>query len=91
MGDHDDGVAEGMDVAEFFHDDVRRARIEVAGGLVGENERRAGDQRAGDGDALLLAAGELPRHVIFTGLEMEMIEDIAGHFESTGFGETRVN
>ena len=34
-------------------------RVEVAGGLVGEQHRRLGHQRAGDGDALLLAAGEL--------------------------------
>ena len=33
--------------------------IEVAGGFVGENQVGPVDQRAGDGDALLFAAGEL--------------------------------
>ena len=33
--------------------------VEVAGGLVGEQERRAGDHRPGDGDALLLPHREL--------------------------------
>ena len=33
--------------------------VEVAGRLVGEQERRAGDDRARDGDALLLARGQL--------------------------------
>ena len=37
--------------------------VEVAGRLVGEHHRRARDERAGDGDALLLAAGELGRPV----------------------------
>ena len=35
------------------------ARIEVAGGLVGQDDERIVHQRAGDGHALLLAAGEL--------------------------------
>ena len=39
-------------------------RVEVAGRLVGEEQRRLVHQRAGDGDALLLAAGELARQVV---------------------------
>ena len=38
-------------------------RVEVAGRLVGEHHRRPRDERAGDRDALLLAAGELRRPV----------------------------
>ena len=38
--------------------------VEVAGGLVGEDERRVGHERAGDGHALLLAAGQLGRLVV---------------------------
>ena len=38
-------------------------RVEVAGRLVGEHDRRPRDERAGDRDALLLAAGELRRAV----------------------------
>ena len=34
-------------------------RVEVAGRLVGEHERRRADDRAGDRDALPLAAGQL--------------------------------
>ena len=41
-----------------------RARVEVARGLVGEEQRRVGHQRARDGDALLLAARELVRRVV---------------------------
>ena len=38
--------------------------IEVAGRLVAEQQRRVGDDRAGDADALLLAARQLPRVVL---------------------------
>ena len=34
-------------------------RVEVAGRLVGEDQRRVGDERARDRDPLLLTAGEL--------------------------------
>src|ERR671926_296980 len=40
-----------------------RPRVEVAGGLVGEHDGRAGDQRPGQRDPLLLAARELGRAV----------------------------
>ncbi len=60
MGDHDDGGAEAVDgVPEQAEDLGGGARVERAGGLVREDHVRAGDQGAGDGDALLLAAGEL--------------------------------
>ena len=39
----------------------RGSRVEVPGRLVGEEDRRVGDQRARDRHALLLAAGELRR------------------------------
>ena len=57
----DDGRAARVDLAKQIHDLERQIRIEVAGRLVGEDDRRIVDQRAGDGDALLLAAGELQR------------------------------
>ena len=38
--------------------------VEVAGRLVADQQGRVGDQRAGDRDALLLAAGELVRLVL---------------------------
>ena len=41
-----------------------RPRVEVAGRLVGQEDRRLRDQRAGDRDALLLAARQLIRMVV---------------------------
>ena len=91
VSDHNDGVAEGVNVAEFFHDDMGGARVEVAGGLVSKDDGGIGNKGTANSDALLLATGELPGHVIFAFLEMKMIEDIAGHFETTGFVKPRVD
>jgi hypothetical protein len=64
VGDHDNGLAEIADGAVEEVEDVRgRAGVEVPGRLVGEHDIRAGDQGAGAGDALLLAAGQLGRLV----------------------------
>ena len=41
--------------------DGRGVGIEIAGGLVGQDQDRLVDHGAGDGDALLLAAGKLRR------------------------------
>ncbi len=38
--------------------------VEVAGRLVGEDHPRFGDERPGDGDALLLATGQLAGAVV---------------------------
>ena len=46
------------------HDLLGGLRVEVAGRLVGEHELGLVDQRAGDRDALLLAARELARLVV---------------------------
>ena len=41
-----------------------RLAVEIAGRLVGEQHVGLGDDRAGDGDALLLAAGKLGRRMV---------------------------
>src|SRR5581483_1671869 len=46
-------------LAEELEDLAAGPRVEVPGGLVGEDDGRLRDQRARDRDALLLAAGEL--------------------------------
>ena len=53
-------VVEYIDRATYERD---QARV-VAGRLVGHQQRRVGRDRAGDGDPLLLSAGELPRIVV---------------------------
>ena len=51
----DDGVARLMQAGEERHDFAARLRIEVAGWLVGKQDRRVVHQRAGDGYALTLS------------------------------------
>jgi len=59
VGDHDDGHAElRLEFAEKGEDGFAGGGIEIAGGLVGEKNLRAIDESAGDGDALLFAAGK---------------------------------
>jgi hypothetical protein len=58
VGHRDDGGAHLL--LEAFHvvDDLLPGlAVEVAGGFVGEDQRGPRHQGAGDGDALLLAAG----------------------------------
>ena len=63
--DHDDGLAVlAVERLQQVEDLVARLAIEVAGRLVAEQQRRIGDDRARDADALLLAARELPRVVL---------------------------
>ena len=60
MGDDDQGDAMfGSQIEEDFHDLGAVLGIEVTGGFIGEKHFGLVDDGPGDGDALLLAAGEL--------------------------------
>ena len=59
VGDEDDGFALGVEAVEGVEDFKAGFGVEVACGFVGENEERVVHERTSDGDALLLAAGEL--------------------------------
>ena len=61
MRDHQDGLAAGTDIGEDAQQLVRGAGIERAGRLVGQQQTGVRDDRAGNGRALLLAAGDLIR------------------------------
>ena len=79
VGDHDDGLAELVDGAAQQRRARRRddVRVEVAGRLVGEHDRGPRDERAGDGDALLLAAGQLARAVRAAVVEADGVDERA--------------
>jgi hypothetical protein len=63
--DHHDRLAVARDrLAQQLEDLAARLRVEVAGRLVGEDDRRLRHERARDRDALLLAARELGRPVL---------------------------
>ena len=62
MGDDDDRDAKPpVDVPDQLQDGMGRLRIQGAGGLVAEQDLRVRRQGSGDGDPLLLAAGQLGR------------------------------
>ena len=54
--------------------------IEVAGGLVGQHDSRARDQGAGDGDALLLAAGELVGAMVEAAFDLQQASEFVEKF-----------
>ena len=65
MGNEDDrDAAIPVQLLKERHDLNARSGIECARGLVGEDERRGSNERAGDGNALGLAAGQLRRLVV---------------------------
>src|SRR5439155_1214827 len=75
VGREDEGGA--LLPVERLHqiDDVLTGdRVEVGGGLVGEDYLGLGDQRPGDGDALPLAARELVGPVLGVGVETDLLE-----------------
>ena len=75
-----------LSVAHQVEHRVGGVAVEVAGGLVGEDARRLGDQRAGDGDALTLAAGKLTRTMRETMTEADLLEDRSGARQRLGAG-----
>ena len=76
MGRYEHGCAPRGDVLEEVHDLERGVLVEVAGGLVGDQHRRLGDHRPGDGDPLLLAAGELAREGAAAVAEADRLEGV---------------
>ena len=64
MGHHHDRLVEGLHRSPEEAEQLgARAGVEVARGLVGEDDLRAGHECPGDGDPLLLAPGQLGRAV----------------------------
>ena len=62
--EHDGDPAVAVELLQEREDLEAGARVEVARGLVGQEQRRIGHERARDRDALLLAAGELVGRVV---------------------------
>ena len=58
------------------------AGVEIAGRLVGEDDFWIGNERAGDSDTLLLAAGKLSGEEVFSFFEVKAFEGVGSFFES---------
>jgi len=59
VGNHADGCALTVQVGQQAHDGLAVLTVQVSGWLVGEQDGRGSGEGAGNGDALLLTAGEL--------------------------------
>ena len=76
------------ELAEDPHDLLRCRRVEIARRLVGEQDRRPIDERAGDGDALALAAGQLVGPVLHAIAELHALEGFDGARAALGRRDT---
>ena len=88
VGDLDDGGAGVVELLEEVHDLAALIGVEIAGRLVRKNQGRLGDDGAGDGDELLLAAAELGGEEVLLAHDAEAIEGV-GH-QSLAFGSLEV-
>src|SRR5712671_7877537 len=91
VGDHDDGHAEGvLDFAEEEEDLLAGGGVEIAGGLVGEEDGGLIYEGAGQCAALLLAAGEFAGSMVAAGAEADTVEGLRYAMAALGavdFGE----
>src|SRR5712671_2298051 len=78
VGDHADRRAVLMQFTQQLHDRLPVTRIEIAGRLVGEKNRRVAGDRARDSDALLLSAGQLRWKVLGAVAHADTIERALG-------------
>jgi hypothetical protein len=77
VSDHQHGLVElAGGGAEHLEDGVGVFGVEVAGGLVGEDDRGAGNEGTGDGYTLLLAAGELVGTVLEATVDSEEVSEV---------------
>jgi hypothetical protein len=79
VGDEDEGGALlAVHGEEEVEDVLAVGGVEVAGGFVGHEDGRGEHEGAGEGDALLFAAGELDGVVVASFGEADAIEEFAG-------------
>ena len=93
VGDHNDGHAGiSLNFAKQHEDGFAGSAVEIAGGLVGEQDFRAIHQSAGDGGALLLATRKLARTMadaLFKSDALEGFADSRGALGTVDLRETQ--
>ena len=90
VGDHDDGGALGIQLGEQVHDLLAVLRVEVTRRLVGKDEFGLDHYGTGDGNALLLTAGELLRIVTGTVTDGHAAHDFRDALLAFGSRHTEV-
>ena len=69
-------LACALDVEQQVHDVAAGGRVEIARRFVGQDDRRIVRERAGDGNALLLAARQLRRIVMRAIGQPDLLEQL---------------
>ena len=77
--DLDDGGSLAVEVLEEFHDLFCLGRVKISRGLIGKQQSRAMNDRAGNTYQLLLTAGKLVGIEIFLAHDAEAIERVRHH------------
>ena len=73
-GGDDDGDADRVETLEQPHHLQRELRVEISRGLVRDDDRRLGNNRARDADPLLLAGRHLDREALFAPEQPDLVE-----------------
>ena len=77
MGDHGDALAVFMaGSAQQTQDELGSIAVEVAGRFIGKDDLWPGSQSSGNGDSLLLAAGQLTGPVVEPVGQAHRLDDI---------------
>lgn len=85
VGNQDQGgTAFAVEFEEQIADPLAGGAVEVAGGFVGEQHVRLRREGTGNGDPLLLAAGELARIVAQALAEADSLKQFSGALASGG-------
>ena len=91
VSDQNDRAPFGVKLFEQRQDFVAALAVQGAGGLVGENHRRIVHQGAGNGDALLLAAGKFRGTMRGAVAEAEAREQARGALGALVLGQAGVH
>ena len=88
VGDENAGqLVFGVQSLDEGEDGLGGFAVEVAGWFVGEEKPGAGDEGAGEADALLLSAAEFAGAMLGAGGEADLVEPEAGLLKSFGATE----
>src|SRR6266571_781977 len=91
MGCYDTcGVLLAREAPEQLKNDVAGGRVQIAGGLVSEEDTRRMDERPRNGDTLHLAARELVRITLAEAVELDPREALPGHLARLRFSSERI-
>ena len=76
-----------VEVEQQVADALAGAAVQIAGGFVGEQQAGLGGEGAGNGDPLLLAAGQLPWVMTQALAQADPLQQFGGSLAAPGWGD----